>query len=233
VELDPLIRSLHDTSFDPAILAFDLAVFGVHLDRIWMPAMPQLWFSELMHFAYWAYLPLIFLPPIAMAVTGRATAFRDMTLRLATVYVACFLFYIAFPVVGPHEFGQPFEGTLSDGLFYRLVAGAHANGNVWGAAFPSSHVAAAVTIAWLGWRWLSRSVALLLTLEAVGVMVSTVYTQNHYAIDVLAGLGWAAAVQLALVPLLQSVRRRQRARTAKQAALARAPVSDVNTGGGA
>jgi hypothetical protein len=59
LELDPLIAGLHEATIDPSILALDLAVFGVHLDRVWMPAMPQMWFSEIMHFAYYAYLPLI------------------------------------------------------------------------------------------------------------------------------------------------------------------------------
>ena len=233
IELDPLIGWLHNASYDQAILAFDLVVFGVHLDRVWMPAMPQLWFSELMHLAYYAYLPLIFLPPIVMAATGRMTAFRDMTLRLMATYVACYLFYLTFPVVGPHEFGQPFQGELASGFFYQLGAGAHASGNVRGAAFPSSHVAGAVTIAILGWRYLSPGVASLLTIEAAGVMMSTVYTQNHYGVDSVAGLVWALLIQLCVVPLLlrQPVRRTTRA--GRQAAVARALLADVTTGGGA
>jgi hypothetical protein len=59
-----------------------------------------------------------------------------------------------------------------------------------------------VTIAFLGWRWFPRGVAALLTLEALGVVVSTVYTQNHYGIDSLAGIVWALAIQLGVVPAL-------------------------------
>ena len=44
--------------------------------------------------------------------------------------------------------------------------------------------------------------AALLTLEALGVVVSTVYTQNHYGIDSLAGIVWALAIQLGVVPAL-------------------------------
>lgn len=233
VELDPLIGWMHEATFDPQILLLDLAVFGVHLDRVWMPSMPQVWFSELMHLAYYAYLPLIFLPPVVMAATGRMDAFRDMTLRLMATYVGCYLFYLSFPVVGPHEFGQPFEGALSNGFFYQLGAGAHQSGNVRGAAFPSSHVAGAVTIALLGWRWLSPGVAGLLTIEAVGVMMSTVYTQNHYGVDSVAGLCWALLIQLCLVPLLLGERKRRAGALAACARIARATPAEATTGGGA
>jgi membrane-associated phospholipid phosphatase len=230
--LGPLIAGLHEATIDPSILALDLAVFGVHLDRVWMPAMPQMWFSEIMHFAYYAYLPLIFLPPIVLLARGRTPAFRDMTLRLIATYLFCYLFYLALPTVGPHEFGQPFQGGLSDGFFYQLGAGAHSSGNVRGAAFPSSHVAGAVTIAWVAWRWLPRSVAVLLTIEAVGVMMSTVYTQNHYGVDSIAGLAWALLIQLWVVPLLLRRRAPSTKRTAGRLAPSRIPLMDVTTGGG-
>jgi membrane-associated phospholipid phosphatase len=42
----------------------------------------------------------------------------------------------------------------------------------------------------------------LLAVEAFGVVVATVYTQNHYAIDVTAGLLWTVLLQLLVVPAL-------------------------------
>jgi PAP2 superfamily len=204
VELDPAIFFAHASSFDAAIMSLDLAVFGVHLDGTWMPAMPQVWFSELMHFAYWAYLPLIFLPPIVMAIRRRADAFQDITLRLLTAYVICYTIYLVFPTVGPQEFGIRYAGgPLTDGFFYGLVQTAHETGNVVGAAFPSSHVVGAVTIAWLGWRWFSPLIATLMSIEAFGVILSTVYTQNHYAVDSVAGLATALVIQAWVVPAVR------------------------------
>ena len=202
LELDPLIRTLHGTTRDAAIMALDRAVFGLHLDQVWIRAMPQAWFSELMHFSYWIYLPLIFTPPIVMALRRDAVGFQDVTLRLLATYVGCYVVYLVFPTVGPKVFGVLFEGA-NDGFFLGLVARAHETGNVYGAAFPSSHVAGAVTVAWLGWRWFSPTAAVLLSLQAGGVLMSTVYTQNHYAVDSLAGLGFALAVQAWVVPTLR------------------------------
>ena len=47
-----------------------------------------------------------------------------------------------------------------------------------------------------------RGIAALLTVEAVGVVVSTVYTQNHYGIDSLTGIAWAFSIQFIVVPAL-------------------------------
>lgn len=195
LELDPLIRSLHVATWDGAIIAFDRALFGLHLERVWMPAMPQAWFSELMHFSYWIYMPLIFVPGLVVGARRDAAAFQDVALRLMATYVGCYLIYVSFPTAGPKAFGVPLDTPVTSGLFYGLVAAAQETGTVYGAAFPSSHVAGAVTVAWLGWRYLSRVPAALLTLQAVGVLLSTVYTQHHYAIDSVAGAAFALAVQ--------------------------------------
>ncbi len=202
VELDLFRTLLHQTANDGAIAAFDLAVFGIHIHAVWMPAMPQVWLSEVMHFFYYAYYALIFIPPLVVAFAGLTPVLRDITLRLMLTYLACYLVYIAFPVDGPHYLMTQYEGPLTDGFFYQLVRDAQEAGDSQGCAFPSSHVAGAVTIAYLGWRWFSRVVAILLTAEAVGVFFSTVYTQNHYAIDAVAGVVFALALQTLLLPVL-------------------------------
>jgi membrane-associated phospholipid phosphatase len=204
-ELDYLRAHLHAAAYDAPIIALDHAVFGVHLHDVWIAATPQVWLSELLHFCYFAYYPLIFVPPLVLAVQRRRPALRDVILRLTVTYLACYLVYVAFPVDGPHYLTTPYQGPLTDGFFYRLVRVAQAMGDSRGAAFPSSHVTGAVTIAIIGWRWFSRPVAVLLSLEAVGVVLSTVYTQNHYAVDSLAGLLWAVALQAIVVPALAFV----------------------------
>src|SRR5207244_11745606 len=74
-------------------------------------------------------------------------------------------------------------------------------GGSLGTAFPSTHVAGAVTFAWIAWRFWSREVALGVTLLAVGIMAAAVYTQNHFAVDSLAGALLGLALQGLVVPL--------------------------------
>lgn len=197
-----LLRPLHGPTHDAWVAALDLAVFRVHLNAEWMPRMPWLWFSELMHLSYYLYYVIIVAPPLALLLTARRDALRDVTLRMLVTYLGCFTLYIMFPVDGPAHTMVHYTGVPTTGFFYHLVHAAGDFGDSMGTAFPSSHVAAALTAAWAGWRWFSRPVAILLALEAAGVVLATVYTQNHYAIDVLAGFVLAVILQLAVVPAL-------------------------------
>lgn len=201
-ELGWLFTARRPAFHDEMIAAIDLAWFGQHLNLTWMPAMPSLWFSELMHFLYFSYYVAAFLPPVYLAAFGSRLAAADGTLRLLATYLSCFLWYLVFPVVGPAELSPHYEGTLTEGFFYGVTHGARAAGDSLGTAFPSSHVAGVVTAAIIAWKWLPRPVAWLLIVVAAGVMGAAVYTQNHYAIDVVAGLVWAVVLQLAVIPLV-------------------------------
>jgi len=204
-ELDLLHQLRVPPTFDHQIAALDLALFGVrgtHLDLVWMWRMPYPWLSEPMHFAYWAYYLLIGIPPVVLLLLGRTQALRDIVFRMMLTYLTCFLLYILYPVYGPGLTLPRYAGPLTDGVFYQLVRATLGAGDSPGCAFPSSHVAGAITIAYAVSRWVPRWVAGLLWIEAIGVLVSTVYTQNHFPIDALSGLAWGLALQVAVAPSL-------------------------------
>ncbi len=95
---------------------------------------------------------------------------------------SCYLAYYAILYASP--LGLWFSG--------RRDAARHL-GDSWGAAFPSSHVAAAVVAALCALRYW-RPLGLLLTPLTVGLVLSVVYGQFHYAVDAVAGLIVACAV---------------------------------------
>ncbi|NIR43572.1 MAG: phosphatase PAP2 family protein [Gemmatimonadetes bacterium] len=202
IELDSIRRLLHDANFDRVIGELDRAIFGTHLDQIFLPSLNDLWFSELMYLAYFVYYLTVIVPLLYALLWGTAAMKRDMTFRVVLIYVACFVVYIAFPVDGPHWLTEHFQGPHQAGLFYRIEQLLQSGGAALGCSFPSSHVAASTTMAILGFRWLSKPAAYALTVGAVGVIVSTVYTQNHYAIDSVAGIIWAFWIQWTVAPAL-------------------------------
>ena len=198
IELDLVRPALDLVGIDAQVSALDQFLFGLHLHEVWLPRMSAVWISEVMHLFYYLYYPSIYVPVIALAIMGRETAIRDMTFRLLVTYLACYVVYIAFPVDGPHVLMQHTQGPHTQGFFYRLVEAAQRVGESRGCSFPSSHVAGATTIAYLAWRWLPRWVAVVLTVEAIGVLLSTAYTQHHYFVDSVAGLAWGLILNLAL-----------------------------------
>jgi membrane-associated phospholipid phosphatase len=198
-----LVRdAFHATAHDALIAAADLRLFGVHLHEIWIPAMPWLWFSEIMNAAYWFYYPLVFLTPLVLFLRKRNAQVTEMVFALSVAYLACYVSYALFPVDGPSHTMAKFQGPFMQGFFYRLVnSGTHA-GDSMGTAFPSSHVLGAVTAALFAWRRLSRPVATLFALGALGVMLSTVYRQSHFAIDSLVGAVGAVVLYFGVTPYL-------------------------------
>ncbi|MDH5548447.1 MAG: phosphatase PAP2 family protein [Gemmatimonadota bacterium] len=202
-ELDLLRPVLDLTGIDGPVAALDRTLFGMHLHEVWAPAMPQLWFSELMYFSYFFYYALIVVPPLAALLQRRTDALRDLTFRLMVTYLACYVIFMVFPVDGPHFLYEHFQGPHTKGFFYGLVDVTQQAGDARGCSFPSSHVAAAVVIALSAWLWFPRCAAVVVTVGAVGVFLATTYTQNHYAIDAVAGVVYALVLQVTAVPWLR------------------------------
>ena len=123
-------------------------------------------------------------------------ALRHFVLVVMTTFVVCYLVFIFFPVAGPYYvFPRP-AAWFTDNVFARMVYDTLATGSSYGAAFPSSHVAATVAAVLSAARG-SKTLGWALALPTVLLTVAVVYCQMHYGVDALAGLlvgGIVAAV---------------------------------------
>jgi membrane-associated phospholipid phosphatase len=204
LEMGLIRHTFHATTFDAPVAAADVWLFGRHLQEVWAPAMPQLWFSEFMFAVYWVYYPMVFLTPLVL-VLRKHPQIERVIFATTVAYLACYAMYAVLPVDGPSHTVQRFQGPHTEGVFYRLVmSGTHAADSM-GTAFPSSHVVGAVTVALLAVAWFSRPWAVLFMLGALGVTLSTVYTQGHFAIDSVIGVVFAVAVYYLVTPVLGRV----------------------------
>jgi membrane-associated phospholipid phosphatase len=193
-----LHAALGSPGHDAVVAGGDRALFGTAWHRQLHALAPQRWISETMHFFYASYYLLLAGPPIAAALARNGGAFRDISLRQMATFTACFAVYLYFPVYGPGHMDPFPTGGRPEGFFADLVRAAIGSGDSPGTAFPSSHVAGALTAAWFARRWYPRSMAALTAVGAVGVAFGTVYTRNHYAIDAAAGAALAIALQTAI-----------------------------------
>jgi membrane-associated phospholipid phosphatase len=185
-ELD-ILNSVPLTVYDPLVRQWELFLFGGQISREWWQAAPSRLWSTVFHSAYLSYYLIISAPALYFAWRGDVQAVRRFVLVVIATFVICYLAFIFFPVAGPYyEFPRP-AAWFTNNLPARLTYEALASGSSYGAAFPSSHVAAALA-ATLSAARTSRSLGLLLLVPTVLLTLGVVYCQMHYGVDALAGL---------------------------------------------
>jgi membrane-associated phospholipid phosphatase len=178
---------------DALVRQWELLVFGVQISRYWWQAAPSVLWSTVLHAAYLSYYLIVSAPALYFAWKGDLTAVRRFVLVVMATFVICYLFFIFFPVAGPYyEFPRP-PGWFIDNMPARLAYEALATGSSYGAAFPSSHVAAALAATLAAMR-ASRRLGLVLLIPTALLTVGVVYCQMHYGVDALAGLGLGGLV---------------------------------------
>jgi len=172
---------------DLMVRHWEIAIFGNEPSQTWWQTSPSVFWSTVLHAAYFAYYPVIVIPVLLFLTTGRSEAARRSVLWLLTTYLFCYAVFVLFPVAGPYyEFPRPAPWFL-DNLPARLVYGTLAGGSAYGAAFPSSHVAATVVATAAAFRG-SRPLGWVLVPAAALLTVGVVYCQMHYAVDAIAGV---------------------------------------------
>src|SRR3989442_5943849 len=108
-------------------------------------------------------------------------------------FCLCYVLFLIVPVAGPRCTSELAHNAATSIWPARATQWLLDVGDSWGAAFPSSHVAAAVVAALCALRYW-RPLGLLLMPLTVGLVLSVVYGQFHYAVDAVAGLIVACAV---------------------------------------
>lgn len=184
-ELPFLIAGAHSVFRDAVVQDWERALFGVSPAHSLAGALPYRPLSELLHLGYLSYYALIFGPPLVLYARGRRSEFALTVAALMTTFSICFVVFVVFPVAGP-RYVWPAPPGVPSGPIRSLVLKLLAAGSSRGAAFPSSHVAVAVTQTIIALRFQRRvgaACAVLTTLLAAGA----VYGGFHYGVDVAAG----------------------------------------------
>jgi membrane-associated phospholipid phosphatase len=183
--------------YDEVVLGWERALFGGEPAREWWQRYPSAFWSTVLHGAYWHFYPILVFPVAWFLRSRNEVALERAVLALTTTFVVCYLCFIFFPVAGPYyQYPRP-SAEFLDNPMARLVYGTLSSGSSYGAAFPSSHVAAAFVA--LGTTWMgSRRAGWILLGPVVLLLISVVYCQMHYALDALAGLVVAGGVLAAI-----------------------------------
>jgi membrane-associated phospholipid phosphatase len=196
----PALYSELDILNAPSVLVHDrlvqhweLLVFGMQVSREWWQLAPSRFWSAVLHTAYLSYYVIISAPALYYAWKGDLPAVRRFVLVVMTTFVLCYLIFIFFPVAGPYYMFPRPAAWFTDNPPARLVYDALAKGSSYGAAFPSSHVAASLAATLSAGR-ASRKLGWLLAVPTLLLTVGVVYCQMHYGVDALAGLVMGALI---------------------------------------
>lgn len=207
VETVVVNRMVNAPRLDPWLLRADHALFGFEPAEAFPLALAQPLFSEFMHLSYLTYYVMVGGVGLWLSLRN-LPAFRHFVTVVSLVFYACYATYLFVPAVGPRvlfettperdqfvaQYGReprsappPASGQWAQRVFVLVEE----QGEIPGAAFPSSHVAVALVTAWFSWRYIRR-IRWLHLFFALTILFSTVYTRAHYAVDAIAGLVAAA-----------------------------------------
>jgi membrane-associated phospholipid phosphatase len=186
--------------YDRVVQGWENFLFGSQISREWWQAAPSRFWSTLLHAAYLSYYFIVAIPGVYLAWRGQLIALRRYVLVVMTTFILCYLIFLFFPVAGPYyAFPRPAPWFTDNGparLAYRVLA----TGSSFGAAFPSSHVAAALTATLAAGR-ISQRAGLILFIPTLLLTLGVVYCQMHYGVDALTGLVLGAAVAWAFTKI--------------------------------
>ncbi len=165
-------------------------VFRSQVSYRWIRESPSAVWSWMLHACYLAYYPILYASPLALWMSRggrRRDAARHTIFAVMTTFYLCYVVFLFFPVAGPrYAFGAA-HNVATEVWPARFAAWLLDHGDSWGAAFPSSHVAASVVATGMALRYW-RPVGLVLLPFTAGLILAVVYGQFHYAADALAGL---------------------------------------------
>ncbi|MDO9547711.1 MAG: phosphatase PAP2 family protein [Candidatus Marinimicrobia bacterium] len=171
-------------TFEPLLLQWESNLFG-NFNRLADFPGNNLLVDELMHFFYFSYYLILFIPGMIM-LSRRSPRAHEMIFSLTLMMVAHCIFFILFPGNGPVE-NHPIIFTR--GLIFIPLMNIiyEIGGNQGGGAIPSTHVAVAVMVFLYSFFEFKR-VHWPVLITAAGIVFATVYCSYHYIIDTLAGL---------------------------------------------
>jgi len=172
---------------DPFFQKIDYAFFGYQPGSEWEGMLGGYLINEILHFAYFCYY-LMGVFYLAVYIKSQEL-FRRYAFILSFVFFICYLIFNLLPVVGGRFLPGMMEATQTyqHGPFTHIMAYIYNNTPHLGGAFPSSHVAIAVTVNISAFKynkitgWLILPIVFLLT-------ISTVYCHYHYFIDTIFGV---------------------------------------------
>ena len=183
-----LVHLIFPEFLDRYIVSLEEKIFG-ELPNIWIQKLENPYLTELMQISYAVYW---FTIPVGSAIfyfKKRYDIFEYMLFFVLITFFLSYLMFIFIPVAGPRfmvmdQIYASYKGLLVTPFLRGFVESA----GLRGGAFPSSHVAVAITVLFFVWKYYPRIAKRGFLPAVIGLTLATVYGQYHYLTDVVVGL---------------------------------------------
>lgn len=193
-EMSVLIPAVRGIDFDATLAAWDFAIWGAH-PTVWLERIQTPLLTEILQIAYSLFIPSVILIAVVFWIQERMEEARSYAFLLTLGFLVSYLGYFVVPARGPRFLldalqTQPLTGLW---LYQPLRATLDALESAHYDCFPSGHVQMTVLAWWPAWR-ISRKLFWFYGVYTAVICVATVYLRYHYSVDLLAGIGVAAAL---------------------------------------
>lgn len=174
------------------LLAWDLKLFGPGYHE-WIVGLRVPWVTEILQILYACFYVLPLGLVLILLARGKAWSLPAVAFGIATGFLVSYVGYLLVPGRSP--------AFLDDSLVH--------DGGVWIATdvwnhvreagrgaydvFPSGHTALSLLVVYYAWRFDRVALAVLAPVAAC-VVISTVYMQYHYVLDIPAGVLLTVAI---------------------------------------
>lgn len=173
---------------DPFFQGIDLAIFGYLPSMEWGMRFGNAWLREWMYFAYFSYYLMIIGLPAWFYIKSRKKM-DEVVFVLSFVFYICYFIFSWLPVMGGRFIPMAMQWTQQSGsgVFSSIMAYIYTHSPHLGGAFPSSHIAIALVLSMLAFKYFRKLGAVMLFVTFF-LSLATVYCHYHWFIDAVFGV---------------------------------------------
>jgi membrane-associated phospholipid phosphatase len=203
--LQEIVHHILPHEIDEWLIELDYAIFGVH-PTVFLSRYLNPYLVDVLELCYASFYWLPVFLAFSVYHRGRMREFETVATAVCLGFYLSYIGNMLFPVQGPHYTLQALHTVPVEGKWI----GSHVRSYLFSLepykwdCFPSGHTAITLIVITYCYRYVRRLFWIMLPV-AIGLIVSTVFLQHHYVVDVIAG-SLLAGIVVVVTDLIQRSR---------------------------
>ncbi len=192
------IAAFRSTSYEPQMILADRLLFGGNPTE-WAQHLINPVLTEYLQLIYLSYFPMLLLVALTLFAARQNRELFRYLVAMNLAMLSCHIFYVLVPVRSPFiiahmdqyksllTYSTPLQGLwFTHALRKDLLDATTMRFD----CFPSGHTMHSILAMYFGWKTNSVTRTVLIVV-GVSIIFSTIYLRYHYAVDLVAGAGFA------------------------------------------